>query len=590
MDLRASVEDAEDAAAGFTTFRAPVPEHAAEVTALISDLYAISASFTSLDAFSKNPQYQPNWAYAWHDVDLVRQSFKFTIEDMFKYFYRLDNGNNTPENYKRVWQSLNRFFQDESRHPLAIRLGRYKTFLKGLEGNILANRSHDHTRLESPRSAMRSLLALQESSRMPPAPAPVPDNLHQGLGTLALGGYTVHDEDEEPFEEFRRETRGSRQSRDRKPTLRPLSRPHSRARIVEPMSPISPVSDRDRRHRRSFERPRPPHLSQAPLSPSSGTGTFSDSIPPSAPDAPPTPLTGSVSATTTTTTTTSRSTRNDAIKYHWVRDIFSTYDTETALPNSPERAGCYDDAHPRLKDILKEQEFERILQLAFNDDSRITVYFYLREKDHRARIVCKKPHRTRSSEYFCMPLNMLEVVRAGSSLQLCRRKHSGKDLTLWAQFKFSTIESMVVFFCSFLALRSQDAGRPIENIQDYELADEEELYGGQIVDDEYGHALRVYQDRISGAVRLQASVHKGPMNRTPVWTAFVTHQLTRRGWLKTLNSRSVAVRDLKLTILMSADDYNPPTTDRGDHILKFNTRDDAEGFKGTMEEIAMNMR
>lgn len=35
----------------------------------------------------------------------------------------------------------------------------------------------------------------------------------------------------------------------------------------------------------------------------------------------------------------------------------------------------------------------------------------------------------------------------------------------------------------------------------------------QIVDDSYLHALRVYRDTGSGAVRLQASVHNGEMKR-----------------------------------------------------------------------------
>jgi len=35
----------------------------------------------------------------------------------------------------------------------------------------------------------------------------------------------------------------------------------------------------------------------------------------------------------------------------------------------------------------------------------------------------------------------------------------------------------------------------------------------QIVDDDFLHALRVYRDNVSGAVRLQASVHKGEMKR-----------------------------------------------------------------------------
>lgn len=41
-----------------------------------------------------------------------------------------------------------------------------------------------------------------------------------------------------------------------------------------------------------------------------------------------------------------------------------------------------------------------------------------------------------------------------------------------------TVTGMVLFFCTFLALRSQDCGRPVEKIRDYELEDEEELFGG----------------------------------------------------------------------------------------------------------------
>jgi hypothetical protein len=77
-----------------------------------------------------------------------------------------------------------------------------------------------------------------------------------------------------------------------------------------------------------------------------------------------------------------------------------------------------------------------------------------------------------------MPLNLLEIVRVGSCLNLCRRRRGGYELVLWANLKFSTIEQMVLFFCTFLALRSQDAGRPVESIRDYELDNEEELFGG----------------------------------------------------------------------------------------------------------------
>jgi len=127
-------------------------------------------------------------------------------------------------------------------------------------------------------------------------------------------------------------------------------------------NPPSPVSDR-RPRRRSFERTRPPHLSpQSPLSPISGV--FSD-LPPAAPDAPEVPdtpsstLTGSTSATPAT----SRSTTSEAVQYHWIKEAFSSYDSETRIPNSPDKAGCFGEPHPGIKQLLKEQGFEQLLQL-----------------------------------------------------------------------------------------------------------------------------------------------------------------------------------------------------------------------------------
>jgi hypothetical protein len=58
---------------------------------------------------------------------------------------------------------------------------------------------------------------------------------------------------------------------------------------------------------------------------------------------------------------------------------------------------------------------------------------------------------------------------------------------------------------------------------------------------------------------------------TPVWTAFITPLLGRHSWLRIVDDRTVIIRDLKPIILMAADDYTPPQTNRGEHILKFAT-------------------
>ncbi|KAJ5155555.1 hypothetical protein N7492_008358 [Penicillium capsulatum] len=519
--------------------RTSADEHSTEVTGLISDLYAISSSLSSLEDLSKDARYRRNWSRIHSDLELVRSSLKYTIEDIFDFFGRLNGADSPPETFKRVWVSMGRFFWDESQYSLATRFAKYKTFLREL-GDLVKDRGHDSPLLAGFRSGVKSLLAVQEKRLVP------------SLSRLSLG-----------------------------------RNPPSSGSAAEPISPVSDRRRNDRRRRRSYERTRPPGLSpQSPLSPVSGT--FSD-VPPSVPEAPGSPLTGSASATTNTSTNASTSTsiQPDVIQYHWIKDVFTGYDTETPLPPSREKAGCFDDPHTNIKQVLREQGFERILQLAFNDAMEMTVYFYLREKDHRARIVCKVPHPTRPSEYYCLPLNMLEIIRSGSCLQLCRRRNGGSELVLWATLKFTDIESMVVFFCSFLALRSQDAGKPVVNIRDHELEGEDELYGGQIIDDDYPHALRVYQDTITGAVRLQASVHLSDMDRTPVWTAFVTPHLGRRGWLRLSGPKTVVVRDLNPIIMMSADDYNPPQLETGEHVLKFTSRGDADAFLDTMEEAAM---
>lgn len=88
---------------------------------------------------------------------------------------------------------------------------------------------------------------------------------------------------------------------------------------------------------------------------------------------------------------------------------------------------------------------------------------------------------------------------------------------------------MVLFFCAFLALRSEDLKTPVDKIRDHDLHKEKELFGGsvpaytlfdwrltprrRIVDDHYEHALRLFQEKDTGVIRLQASVQTGPLKR-----------------------------------------------------------------------------
>lgn len=75
----------------------------------------------------------------------------------------------------------------------------------------------------------------------------------------------------------------------------------------------------------------------------------------------------------------------------------------------------------------------------------------MRESDGRARVLCKH-RRSRSTDYFCLPLNLLVIIRLGNCLQLCRKRRSGTELVLWANLKFRTLEGVYYPFLFLLLL------------------------------------------------------------------------------------------------------------------------------------------
>ena len=88
-----------------------------------------------------------------------------------------------------------------------------------------------------------------------------------------------------------------------------------------------------------------------------------------------------------------------------------------------------------------------------------------------------------------------------------------------------------------------------------------------IVDDHYKHALRLFQDRDTGVVRLQASVVSGDLERKPIWTAFITDQILSPTWLSRDSPEVFRLAYLQLYIF--SEDYSPPKKSSGDFELTF---------------------
>ncbi|CAG8030304.1 unnamed protein product [Penicillium olsonii] len=508
MSLGTSADNAEIVAAGFHTFRAPLPEHAAEVTSLIADLYSISSSLTNLEALNKDPRYRRNFLLIQSDLSLVQTSLKYTVDDTLDFFRALDGGQTSSAVYKRTWTALNDFFWDEAQYSLATRLAKYKTFMREL-AEVVKDDGQDPQYLAGLRNGMKLLCDVQAS------------HITERLRRVPL---------------YRNASSGS----------------------AEPMSPASdPRAPRPRSH----ERRRPAYTS--PTSPmSASSGTYSD-FPPSVPSVPASPMTSATSATSAT----SRSTNTG--RPHWAQVVFKTFSTNTPLPRVGERSNCYGDICPDAREMLIGRGFEELLEFRPEGESHLRVYFYIRKRDSHVRILIKVPHRSRSSDYYTLPLSLVDVQRDGSCLCLYRQRRGKNENVLWALLTFKTMEALVTFHHTLLALRSQDLASDAkgDNLSDCELIDEVELYGGKINDDGYLHGLRIWEDQKTGAVRLQASVHGGEMGRTPVWTAFFNHNL-EKNWIKSEDSKTLVLRHLKPIIFMSEEDYVSPRNSYG-RIIEF---------------------
>ncbi|KAL8716250.1 MAG: hypothetical protein Q9220_000155 [cf. Caloplaca sp. 1 TL-2023] len=222
--------------------------------------------------------------------------------------------------------------------------------------------------------------------------------------------------------------------------------------------------------------------------------------------------------------------------------------------------------------------------------------------DQRARIHCRLSRNGRSSKQCCLPLTSLSIQRHASTLKLIRVSGSSKEL--WANLRFPSYERMyfpqrclkkssdngltheglVLFYCTFIALRSEDRKNPVGYFDDHEIHGEKSVYAGRIIDDNFEHALRVFRDRDCGAIRLQASVLKGELKRTPVWTAFITTHIESQRWMRKAGSKTIHFTDLQRYVFST--EYNPQLGPQGQHELRFQTSRDASEFMSQIDKLA----
>jgi hypothetical protein len=249
--------------------------------------------------------------------------------------------------------------------------------------------------------------------------------------------------------------------------------------------------------------------------------------------------------------------------WHWAATLFDGNHPITSLGKSGLESHCLGISSSGVELGLSNQDKE-VFTLPF--DNNLVARMSCNRIDGTAKILCitNRPYGAGALQS-CLPLHLLTVDRVNSSLHLFRAKN------LWACLNFSVYEQLVLFYCAFAALRNKGPfTASTKRDQDrYDMKGEVQKFGGQIIDDGFEHALRVFRDIDSKAIRLQASVLRGELKHTPVWTAFISDHLRRSSsWLKR-GSNPKVVRLGSLDHYVFCAEYKPKIGTRGEFDLKF---------------------
>ncbi|KAI4183291.1 MAG: hypothetical protein LQ346_006374 [Caloplaca aetnensis] len=476
MALIAVAETAQDIAAGFNKFLDPVPEISTEITALISECYAISSALRELNNAKEDPRFAYEFDYVSRDVSTVRQSLEYTFHDVFRLFGGLGRPTHISNRtaYYQVWREIDDHFYEESHSSLCKRLEYNRLYLHEITCILIDGQPLDDHNYHDLQERCMALLEKQEL------------RLEATFNNLSLGETAANRQ--RSFE--RRRPLGPSALFTHAPDPPPILRGGLGARRPGPMSPQSPLG--------YDEYPWAPPAPEVPHSP------------------------------TTTTTFSTQSSTASSSRGHWLPIVFAQSRPTTQFRQTGEISTVYGVNMPGASARLAE-EYDKILDLPF-EDGDLRVRLYHRSSDQRARIHCRLSRNGRSQKQTCLPLTSIRIQRHASTIKLCRVDSSGHMKELWACLRFPSYErsymnllsgiaridmcaGLTLFYCAFLALRSEDSGNPIGSFDDHEIHGEKSIYAGKIIDDNFEHALRVFRDRDSGGIRLQASVLRGELKR-----------------------------------------------------------------------------
>ncbi|CAK7210508.1 hypothetical protein SCUCBS95973_000807 [Sporothrix curviconia] len=225
---------------------------------------------------------------------------------------------------------------------------------------------------------------------------------------------------------------------------------------------------------------------------------------------------------------------------HWAEDIFSRpLSSRTPLKRLrlSECFGPWSDVDIKQARILFQRSFDR---------ERITIFAFINPMNRSAYMVIRSLDTGSNMPLFSVRgVHELCIERDGNCLVIKRWSYSERCAKMWAVLYFLTWEELVLFHCTFVALKFEGEMTQEVNPVEFKIAREKRLFQASILDDGFKHSLLVYEDHKTRGLRLHANVWDGPLRYCPVWTAFITQQSRSSGWIVRKDKNRILLHDIQ---------------------------------------------
>jgi hypothetical protein len=532
-------KEAEETANGLLAFEGEIPQYRKDIRGYIAELYAISHALRELHDTLRSANFGRYAGYIVKDLEVCLPSLGYTLDDVQAIFSRSKRSRHTAPGafpgtppYAIIWEDALTDFKTQGM-SLPQRFETARMYLQGMNDTLKGE--ENDVELANYKVSLSKLLKKQKP-------------IDSYFSKLSIQGS------------------GKSGARTPKPPSPKTTRPKIQSH------PTYPVANY------AYQHPSPPLPHRAHIAPTWGGLGIGEVpfVPPPVPEIPQSPTHSSASSQAYS----SQSTDSEPVA-HWAMKIFDGRHGSTPFQTLGEPTECYGRNEPRVIEMLQDDGFEKVLELPF-EATNVWVRMYCRSEDNRARILFLAMDPEGRRMRYQIPITALALRRAGPCLQLCRANRRDGQLDLWARLRFPLYERMVLFYCTAVAMKRQDQTVVAEGLVDF-FDPENIVFSGEITDNRYLHAFRIYFDEDSGCVRFEATARRGPMNTTPIWTAFVTQYIGRRDWMKRVSPDTIQFE--KLHPYMFCDSYRLPKGPTGKYRLTFTTPEDAKQFRESFYRI-----